>query len=230
VPADTSTAYLRSFKHRRGRTTAGQQAALDTLWSRYGLPQAPLDARAAFGREAPLVLEIGFGMGEATLAMAAADPARDLLAVDVHLPGVGALLRGADAQGLGNVRVLVGDAVDVLQGVLPVDALDEIRIFFPDPWPKTRHRKRRLFSPAFARLAASRLRSGGRLHLATDWTPYAEQVLDVLRQEPQLRNDYPGYAPRPAWRPQTRFELQGLAHGRPAHDILARRRAPAPTA
>jgi tRNA (guanine-N7-)-methyltransferase len=230
VTVDLRAAHLRSFKYRRGRITPGQQTALDTLWPRYGIEptSTPIDPGAVFGRAAPLVLEIGFGMGEATLAMASADPERDLLAVDIHAPGVGALLRGADTLGLDNLRVVIGDAVDVLYDDLSPGSLDEIRIFFPDPWPKTRHRKRRLFSPGFARLAATRLRPGGRLHLATDWTPYAEQMLDVLRREPLLTNDHPGFAPRPPWRPLTRFERQGLARGRQVHDVLARRRESSP--
>jgi tRNA (guanine-N7-)-methyltransferase len=215
---------LRSFKHRRGRITPGQQAALDTLWPRYGLSPGPVDAVRAFGRTAPLVLEIGFGMGETTVAMAVADPARDLLAVDVHTPGVGALLREAAAQKLENLRVVAGDAIDVLRDRLGPGSLDEIRVFFPDPWPKSRHHKRRLVSPGFARLAATRLRPGGLLHCATDWTPYAARILAVVTAEPLLENRYDGYAPRPGWRPQTRFERQGLARGHTVRDIVAQRR------
>src|SRR5690606_19048064 len=143
--------------------------------------------------------------------------------VDVHTPGVGALLRDVAARGLTNVRVTVGDAVPLLRDRIAPASLDEVRVFFPDPWPKTRHHKRRLIQPAFARLVAQRLRPGGRLHVATDWTPYAEQVLDVVRGEPGLVNEHDGYAPRPPWRPVTRFERQGLARGHTVHDVLARR-------
>jgi tRNA (guanine-N7-)-methyltransferase len=223
VPTDAAPAALRSFKHRRGRITPGQRAALDTLWPRYGLAAGPVDAEAVFGRRAPLVLEIGFGMGEATVALAEAEPERDVIAVDVHTPGAGALLRDLAARGLTNVRVVVGDAVEVLTSWLAPGSLDEVRLFFPDPWPKTRHHKRRLVNPAFARLVADRLRPGGLLHCATDWEPYAEQVLAVVDGEPLLENRWGGYAPRPAGRPLTRFERQGTAHGRQALDVLAHR-------
>jgi len=225
VPIDVRPTPLRSFKQRQGRITPGQQAALGRLWPRYGVEAGPdrLDLQELFGRCAPLVLEIGFGMGETTVAMAAADPARDVLAVDVHTPGVGALLRDVDALGLANVRVAVGDAVELLRTRLGPASLAELRIYFPDPWPKTRHHKRRLVSPAFARLAVERLAPGGRLHCATDWTPYAEQMLAVVRGEPGLANEHDGYAPRPDWRPVTRFERQGLARGHRVHDVLARR-------
>jgi tRNA (guanine-N7-)-methyltransferase len=216
---------VRTFKYRRGRVTAAQQHALDTLWAAYGLDPSPhlLDPVAVFGRRAPLVLEIGFGMGETTAAMALADPARDLLAVDVHTPGAGALLNALAAQGSTNVRVMVGDGLEVLRGMLGNGALDEIRVFFPDPWPKTKHLKRRLVNASFAALAASRLRPGGVLHLATDWAAYAEQALEVIDAEPLLVNDFGGFAPRPERRPVTRFERQGVAKGHQVFDVLARR-------
>jgi tRNA (guanine-N7-)-methyltransferase len=216
---------IRTFKYRRGRVTAAQQNALDTLWAAYGLDPTPhlLDPVAVFGRRAPLVLEIGFGMGETTVAMASADPSRDLVAVDVHTPGAGALLNALAAQGSTNVRVMVGDALEALRGMLGEGSLDEIRVFFPDPWPKTKHVKRRLFNAAFATLAASRLRLGGVLHLATDWAPYAEQALEVIEAEPLLVNDFAGFAPRPQHRPVTRFERLGLAKGHEVFDVLARR-------
>lgn len=228
---------VRSFKL-RGRIRAGQQAALTDLWPRLGVDAdgGPLDPVALFGRRAPLVLEIGFGRGEATLAMAAADPDRDVLAVDVHRAGAGMLLRDAADAGLENVRVLVGDAVPVLRARIAPGGLDEVRIFFPDPWPKARHHKRRLVTPAFVALVASRLRPagtdgaadrGGRLHCATDWEPYAAQMLAAVGAEPLLRNgsDGPdGFVPRPAGRPLTRFESQGLAKGHVVRDLVARRR------
>jgi tRNA (guanine-N7-)-methyltransferase len=225
VTSTTDHGPIRTFKYRRGRVTASQQNALDTLWTTLGLDLAAenLDPVSVFGREAPLVFEIGFGMGETTLAMAMAQPDRDLIAVDVHTPGAGALIRALAAEGLTNVRVAVGDALEVLRGMVPYDSLDEIRIFFPDPWPKTKHFKRRLVTPEFARLAVSRLKVGGVLHVATDWGPYAELVLEVVDAEPLLVNDFGRLAPRPEHRPVTRFERQGLGKGHEVYDIVARR-------
>jgi tRNA (guanine-N7-)-methyltransferase len=216
---------IRTFKYRRGRVTLAQQTALDNLWPSLGvdLSDTLLDPQALFGRSAPLVFEIGFGMGETTIALALAQPERDVIAIDVHTPGAGALLRGLSASGLTNVRVGVGDALEVLRGMVPYGSLDEIRIFFPDPWPKTKHFKRRLFNPSFASLAVSRLKPGGVVHVATDWGPYAEQVLEVVDAEPLLINDFAGCAPRPAGRPLTRFEQQGLAKGHEVFDVIARR-------
>lgn len=223
---DTTRRPILSFKPRRGRMTSGQRRAVDTLWAAYGAPLQPatLDAAALFGRMAPLVLEIGFGMGEATAAMAAADPSRDILAVDVHTPGAGALLQRIDAEALANVRVLLADAVDVLTTMIPAGALDEIRIFFPDPWPKARHVKRRLVSAPFLALAADRLRAGGRLHLATDWAPYAGQMLAAVAAEPRLCNEHDGFVARPEHRPVTRFERIGAARGHDVFDVIAMRR------
>jgi len=216
---------LRTFKHRRGRITTGQQRALDSLWGRYGveLTTRPINTPLIYARRAPLVLEIGFGMGEATVAMAAASPDDDVLAVDVHTPGAGALLREVNRMGLRNVRVVVGDAVLVLRDMIEPESLKELRVLFPDPWPKAKHRKRRLLTPRFARLAATRLRLGGRLCCATDCKPYAEQMLAVVAGEPLLRNECEGYAPRPADRPITRFERQALANGNQTYDVLATR-------
>ena len=216
---------IRTFKYRRGRVTQAQQDAIDRVGPLYGLDLASgvIDPVALFGREAPLVFEIGFGMGETTVAMAAAQPERDLVAVDVHTPGAGSLLRAVSAEGLTNVRVAVGDALEVLRGMVPYESLDEIRIFFPDPWPKTKHSKRRLFTADFAALAVSRLKRGGVVHVATDWGPYAEQVLDVVAANPLLVNDFDGPAPRPESRPVTRFEQQGLGKGHSVYDIVAHR-------
>ncbi|HEX2806037.1 MAG TPA: tRNA (guanine(46)-N(7))-methyltransferase TrmB, partial [Kineosporiaceae bacterium] len=158
------------------------------------------------------------------LKMAADDPARDVIAVDVHTPGAGALLRDLESTGRRNVRVVVGDALDVLRDMLSPQSLDEVRLYFPDPWPKVKHHKRRLFSPAFAALAATRLRQGGRLHAATDWAAYAEQMLQIVTNEPLLVNGHRGFAPRPSWRPITRFEQQGLSKGHEVFDIIAERR------
>ena len=225
---------VRTFK-RRGRVHAGQATALANLRPRYGVDAegGPLDPAALFGRTAALVVEIGFGRGEATLAMAAADPDRDVLAIEVHRPGAAALLREVDGRGLTNVRVVVGDAVPVLRDRLRPGSLDEVRVFFPDPWPKARHAKRRLLGAPFVALVASRLRPartlrpddpGGRLHCATDWEPYAEQMLAVIETDPLLHNGFGGFAPRPVWRPQTRFEQQGIAKGHVVRDLVAHRR------
>jgi tRNA (guanine-N7-)-methyltransferase len=212
---------VRTFKLRRGRVTLSQAAALERLWPTHGLvvDGTPLDPVALFGRRAPLVLEIGFGMGEATALMAAATPDHDLLAVDVHTPGVGSLLRLIDAEALTNVRVAEGDALVLLADMLAPASLAEVRVFFPDPWPKTRHAKRRLVTPAFADVVADRLEPGGRLHVATDWPEYAEQVRGVLSGHAAftLETEAP-------WRPRTRFEQQGIDAGRAPHDVSARRR------
>ena len=214
------TAPVRTFKVRR-RVTAGQADALARLLPSHGVDgSAPFDAVRVFGRSAPLVLEIGSGMGEATAAMAAADPDRDVLAVEVHTPGLGTLLRRVEAAGLTNVRVLEGDAREVLADLLAPGSLDEVRVFFPDPWPKSRHAKRRLVTPAFASLVASRLRPGGRLHVATDWASYAEQVEQVLAGSDELVVVSRDRGTRPV----TRFEQRGLAAGRSPYDVVAQRR------
>jgi tRNA (guanine-N7-)-methyltransferase len=209
---------IRTYKVRR-RVTAGQAEALQRLLPRFGVDAAaPFDARAVYGRQAPLVLEVGSGMGEATAAMAAADPGRDVLAVEVHTPGLGNLLRLVEAAGLSNVRVLEADAREVLADLLPAGALDELRIFFPDPWPKSRHAKRRLVTRELLDLAATRLRPGGRLHVATDWPDYAEQVLRLVRDHPAYEDVHGERDGRPV----TRFEQRGRDAGRPVMDVVAR--------
>ncbi|MFP5358385.1 MAG: tRNA (guanosine(46)-N7)-methyltransferase TrmB [Gammaproteobacteria bacterium] len=213
---------IRSFVRREGRMTDGQKRALDALWPRYGLePGAPIEPRQYFGREAPLVLEIGFGSGDYLLARASTEPDRDFIGVEVHRPGVGRLLIRAEAAGLSNLRVAAHDAVSLLQEQLGDAVLDELVIQFPDPWHKKRHHKRRLIQPEFAHLAARRLKVGGCLLLATDWADYAEQMLDVLNACPDLRNLAPGngYAPRPATRPRTRFEARGERLGHAVFDL-----------
>ncbi|MFG3309881.1 tRNA (guanosine(46)-N7)-methyltransferase TrmB [Streptomyces wuyuanensis] len=219
---------IRSFQPRRSRVTAGQADALQRLWPVWGLDidgLRTLDLDGMFGG-LPVVLEIGFGMGEATARMAAADPATGILAVDVHTPGQGNLLGLAEREGLGNVRVANGDAIILLREMLPPASLDGLRVYFPDPWPKKRHHKRRLIQPEFLTLAASRMKPGAVIHCATDWEPYAEQMLEVLSAHPDLENTQEdgGYAPRPAFRPLTRFEGQGLDKGHVVHDLLFRRR------
>jgi tRNA (guanine-N7-)-methyltransferase len=216
---------VRSFVVRAGRMGSGQRRALEELGPRLCLPfsDRPLDLAQAFGRRAPVIVEIGFGMGDASAEAAAADPARDLLGIEVHEAGVGALLRLVGERGLANVRIVRHDAVEVLQRMLAPGSLDEIRIWFPDPWPKKRHHKRRLIRPDFVALAASRLAPGGRLHGATDWQPYAQQMLEVLAAEPTLRNTAEGFAPRPATRPLTKFERRGLALGHGVWDLVFER-------
>ena len=216
-------AHLRSFRHRRGRLSPTTADALARLGHQL-LPVdgSPLQADVLFGRAAPLVLEIGCGMGEATALMAAADPTRDVLAVDVHVQGLGRLLRRAEDAGLTNVRVAEGDAVVLLRDMLGPESLDEVRVFFPDPWPKARHAKRRLVQPPFLDLVSSRLRPGGQLHVATDWAPYAAQVTDLLGTHPSYDVEHVGA--RPERRPVTRFEQRGLDAGRRSRDVVARRR------
>ena len=217
---------IRSFVLRTGRLGTGQLKALDELGPRFVLPyqSAPLDLAAAFGREAPKVLEIGFGMGQATAEIARNHPEIDYLGVEVHTPGVGALLKLIGEQGLANLRLIQHDAVEVLRHMIPEAGLDGIHIFFPDPWHKKRHHKRRLIQPDFAELLASRLRTGGYLHLATDWRDYAEQMLAVLAANPHLRNSSDGYAPRPEYRPLTKFEQRGLRLGHGVWDLVLLRR------
>ncbi|WP_223290913.1 tRNA (guanosine(46)-N7)-methyltransferase TrmB [Streptomyces avicenniae] len=221
---------IRSFQPRRSRVTAAQRDALLRLWPRWGLEvdgRAPLDLGALFDG-LPVVLEIGFGMGEATAAMAAADPGTGVLACDVHTPGQGNLLRLADERGLTNVRVANGDALILLREMIPPGALAGVRVFFPDPWPKTRHHKRRIVQDEFVELAASRMAPGALLHCATDWEPYAAWMLDVLTASRSFVNTAPdgGWAPeRAAGRPATRFERQGLAKGHVVRDLLFRRTA-----
>ncbi|MFG2498149.1 tRNA (guanosine(46)-N7)-methyltransferase TrmB [Streptomyces sp. NPDC048441] len=219
---------IRSFQPRRSRVTAGQADALQRLWPKWGLDidgQRTLDLAELFGTENPVVLEIGFGMGEATAQMAADDPETGILAVDVHTPGQGNLLGLAERNSLTNIRVANGDAVILLREMLPAASLDGLRVYFPDPWPKARHHKRRIIQPDFLDLAAPRLKPGAVLHCATDWEPYAEQMLEVLTAHPAFENTQAdgGYAPRPSFRPLTRFEGQGLDKGHVVHDLLFRR-------
>jgi tRNA (guanine-N7-)-methyltransferase len=214
---------IRSYKLRRGRITDGQRRALGQLWDAYGLDVgAGFDQLAEFGRTAPLILDVGFGMGETTVAMAAADPGRDVIAVDVHTPGAGALLREVHDGGLRNVRVVVADVRDVLGQLVQPGSLTEIRVYFPDPWPKAKHRKRRLVDATFVELSAIALRRGGVLHLATDWEPYATAMLAHVQAEQLLSVDQT-CGDRPVLRPVTRFERQGLAKGHQVTDIVCRR-------
>ncbi|MCP9958321.1 MULTISPECIES: tRNA (guanosine(46)-N7)-methyltransferase TrmB [Streptomyces] len=215
---------IRSFQPRRSRVTAGQADALRRLWPLWGLDvdgRRVLDPDEMFGG-LPVVLEIGFGMGETTARMAAADPSTGILAVDVHTPGQGNLLGLVERHGLTNVRVANGDAIILLREMLPPASLAGVRVYFPDPWPKKRHHKRRLIQPEFLSLAATRLKPGAVLHCATDWEPYAQWMLEALTAHPDFVNTAPGggYAPRPDFRPVTRFEGQGLEKGHVVHDLL----------
>ncbi len=192
---------------------------------RFGLPYSPepLDLPGVYGRAAPLVVEVGSGMGETTARIAAENPGTDYLAIEVHAPGVGSLLKQVQEAGLSNLRVVQHDAVEVLRDMIAPATLAGIHIFFPDPWPKKRHHKRRLLQPAFVRLAAERLAPRGLLHVATDWQEYADHALAVLSAEPLLRNSAADYAPRPAWRPETKFERRGLRLGHGVYDLVFHR-------
>jgi tRNA (guanine-N7-)-methyltransferase len=223
---------VRSFVLRAGRITDAQQRALTDLWPRYGLdvPDAeaatPFDLDAIFGRSAPRALEIGFGNGENLASLASANPQRDYLGVEVHRPGVGRLMLAAQAAGLTHLRVLCHDAVEVLQRCVAPASLDEVLILFPDPWHKKRHNKRRLVQTSFVDLVASRLRAGGVLELATDWEPYAQQMLEVLGANDRFENLSPDgtWMPRPQWRSVTRFERRGTKLGHGVWDLAFRRR------
>ena len=217
---------IRSFVLRQGRVSNAQQRAHDTLLPRYGIPFSPgaIDLDRLFGRSAPKSLEIGFGMGETTAEIAAGHPGNDYLGIEVHTPGVGGLLKRIAELGLDNVRIIQHDAVEVLTHMIPPSTLDGAHIFFPDPWPKKRHHKRRLIQPAFIALLVDRMKPSAYLHVATDWQEYAGQILAVLAAEPRLLNTADGYAPRPDYRPQTKFESRGLKLGHGVWDVVFRRR------
>ena len=223
-----STRRIRSFVRREGRMTRAQQRALTALWQRFGVDAdvAPLDPTVLFGRHAPLVLEIGFGDGEALATMASIDPMANYLGLEVHRPGIGHLLLRAEALALTNLRVMCADAVEVLERQMPDDCLDQVRIFFPDPWPKARHHKRRLIQPSFVALLVQKLKSGGQLHIATDCEDYARSILSILNATSELNNRAPGHGfmPHPMHRPPTKFEQRGWRLGYAVRDILFARR------
>ena len=214
---------IRSFVRRTGRTTAGQARAFEAVGPQalISYAQAAIDSVAIFKRDAPIVLEIGFGMGEATAHIAAHMPGTNFICCEVHTPGVGALLKRIEEQNLTNIRILQHDAVEVIDHMLALGSLQGVHIFFPDPWHKKKHNKRRLIqAPLVAKLAA-RLQPGGYLHCATDWQPYAEQILDVLSAEPLLVNtSATGYAPKPDYRPLTKFENRGIKLGHGVWDVV----------
>ena len=217
---------IRSFVRRTGRTTAGQARAFESVGptALISYAQAAIDLVAIFNRQAPTVLEIGFGMGEATAHIAASLPDTNFLCCEVHTPGVGALLKRMEEQHLTNIRILQHDAVEVIDHMLTPDSLDGIHIFFPDPWHKKKHNKRRLIQTPFIAKLATRLKAGGYLHCATDWQPYAEQILDVLNAESALSNtSTTGYAPKPDYRPLTKFENRGIKLGHGVWDLVFKR-------
>ena len=216
---------IRSYVLRQGRTTPAQQRALDELFPRFGLPFAasPIDTREIFGREAPLVLEIGFGMGESSAAIAQANPQNDYLGIEVHTPGVGSLLKRIEAASLSNLRIIQHDAAEVVRNMIPPASLAGVHIFFPDPWPKKRHHKRRLIQPQFVSLLCERMKPGAYLHATTDWEEYAQQILEVLSTELRLANTTDRFAIRPEYRTLTKFEQRGLKLGHPVWDIVFRK-------
>ncbi len=215
---------VRSYVLRQGRMTPAQREALDTLWGRYGvnLTDTALDLDALFGRHAPHALEIGFGMGDALAAMAQAHPEQDYLGIEVHRPGVGSLLRQIEQQGLSNVRVMCTDAVQVLEQQIPDNSLDAVHLFFPDPWPKHRHHKRRLVQATFVSLIAQKLKPGACFHFATDWQEYGEQVMQLLSNALEFVNasGAGNYSPRPDYRPLTKFERRGQRLGHQVWDLV----------
>ena len=217
--------HIRSFVHRRGHITQGQRQALETLSERWVLPyqSEPLKFEALYGRQAPLILEIGFGMGETTATIAKNHPEQDFLGVEVFNAGVGALLNRIEEQEIGNIRIIQHDAVEVLKSMIPPGSLAGVHIYFPDPWPKKRHHKRRLIQPALIELLASRMAPDAYLHCATDWEHYAHQMLEVLGASPLLTNTCEGFCPRPEHRPLTKFEARGLRLGHGVFDLIFRR-------
>ena len=218
--------HIRSYVLRQGRVSNAQQRCYDSLLPQYGIPYSAqvMTLDAAFGRSAPAILEIGFGMGETTSTIALTHPQNNYLAIEVHTPGVGSLLKQIEEKQLSNIRIIQHDAVEVLRDMLSDHALDGAHIFFPDPWHKSRHNKRRLIQPPFVALLVKKLKPGAYLHVATDWQDYAEQVLAVLSAEPLLQNTAEHYAPRPDYRPLTKFEQRGLKLGHGVWDLVFRRK------
>ena len=227
MPDQTDHRHILTFNFRQGRNKPRHDEAMARLWPRYGLDWSPSEGRLSpetlFGRRAPLVLEIGSGNGEAAAAMAAADPDSDLLAVEVYPQGVADLMVRAAELGLENVRIYQGDALPLLWHGIEPDSLDQIRVYFPDPWPKKRHHKRRIIQPAHTATMRGLLRPGGIIHCATDIADYAERMLEVLDADEGLENTADGFAPRPEHRPVTKFERRGVRAGRDIFDLVFRR-------
>ena len=218
--------HIRSFVLRQGRVSSAQLRYHEEMMAEIGVPYvaAPHNLDTVFGRQAPKILEIGFGMGETSATIAAANPQNDYLGVEVHTPGVGSLCKLIAENGLTNQRIIQHDAVEVLRDMILPGSLSGVHIFFPDPWPKARHHKRRLIQPALIALLSSRLQPGGYIHCATDWENYAEQMLEVLLAEPLLENTADGFAPRPDYRPLTKFEQRGLRLGHGVWDVIFRKK------
>ena len=225
TPHPLASRPIRSYVVRPGRMGPGQQRAMTELGPQFVLPDGPglLDFEVCFGRAAPTVLEIGFGMGDATAQIAAALPQTNFLGIEVHPPGVGALLRQIGERQLTNLRIVQQDAVELLERRIADRSLAGVHIYFPDPWHKLKHNKRRLVQAPFVAFLVGKIATGGYLHCATDWEPYAEQMLAVLAAEPGLRNTAEGYAAKPAWRPLTKFEARGLRLGHGVRDLLFQR-------
>ncbi|MFU8832684.1 MAG: tRNA (guanosine(46)-N7)-methyltransferase TrmB [Wenzhouxiangella sp.] len=221
---DEHRRHVRSFVQRAGRLTEAQQRALDELLPRYEVKPDCTDLRHCFDRTERLVVEIGFGNGQALAWMATNETDSNFVGIEVHQPGVGRLLRSLELENISNVRVAMRDAVEVLQQQVASASLDEVRVYFSDPWPKKRHHKRRLIQPAFLELISDRLKEGGLLHLATDWAPYADWMLEALATCPALINQGDPWVPRPAWRPETHFERRGQRRGHQIFDLLVERK------
>ena len=224
--SDLRNRHIRSFVLRQGRVSPAQQRACATLLPRFGIPYSAqsLDLDLVFGRSAPRILEIGFGMGDSTAAIALAHPENDYLALEVHTPGVGNLLKLVESRHIANIRIVQHDAVEVLRDMIGNATLDGVHIFFPDPWHKARHNKRRLIQAPFVAALMQKIKPGGYIHVATDWQDYARQALAVLSAEPLLENTAAGFAPRPSYRPLTKFEQRGLRLGHGVWDLLFRRK------
>ena len=217
---------VRSFVRREGRLTPGQQRALDKWLPKYGIPDGTdaLDFEKLFGRTSQVTLEIGFGNGDTLLELAGKHPERDFIGIEVHRPGVGRLLKLAGEAGIENLRVSSADAVDILENRIPDGSLDRVLLYFPDPWPKKRHHKRRIVQPEFVQLLGKKIRPGGEFHMATDWEPYAEHMLDVMQHAVDFENTAADFAPRPDERPLTKFEQRGQKLGHGVWDLIFRRR------
>ncbi|KGD64671.1 hypothetical protein Y5S_02037 [Alcanivorax nanhaiticus] len=219
---------VRSFVLREGRLTTGQRNALDTLWPTFGLErdQGMLDPQTVFGRDAERVLEIGYGMGQSLAAMAKADPDKDFIGIEVHRPGVGALLMEIEQQGLSNLRSYCDDAVEILELCIPDNSLSRVQLYFPDPWHKKKHHKRRIVQPAWVERVRQKLQPGGILHMATDWENYAEHMMEIMQDAEGFTNQAGTgqFSPRPAWRPETKFERRGEKLGHGVWDLLFEKR------
>lgn len=224
-PAEHNT-HIRSFVLRQGRVSNAQRRNYEELMPVWGIPYGKglLDFEQVFGRTAPTIFEIGFGMGETTATIAKNHPENNYIALEVHTPGVGSLLKDIAEQGIQNIRIIQHDAVEVLRDMIPPNSLDGVHVFFPDPWPKKKQQKRRLLQGPMVKAIAEHLKPGGYLHSATDWEEYAQQMLEVYSAEPLLENTATGFAPKPAYRPQTKFETRGLRLGHGVWDVVFRKK------